>query len=61
MATTPVEAQAFWYAYCESMSTGWMTPFVDCVGVLDDLAAEIEAGASLDDSLAKLRGQVAAS
>jgi len=61
VVATPVEAQAFWYAYCESMSAGWMTPFADCVGVLDDLAAEIEAGACLDDSLAKLRGQVVAS
>lgn len=55
VAISAVEGQAFWYAYCFSMQTGWMTPFKDCVGVLDELAAEIEAGDCLDDSRADAR------
>lgn len=26
-----VEAQGFWYAYCHTMSSGWMTPFAGYV------------------------------
>lgn len=55
-----VEAQGFWYEYCHTMSSGWMTPFADCVGVLDDMASDIENGACLDDSLATLKGRVQA-
>lgn len=52
------EAQGFWYAYCATMSSGWMTPFVDCVGVLEDMASEIEDGTCRDESLAQLKGLV---
>jgi hypothetical protein len=54
------EAQELWYAYCKSLSSGWMSPASDCVGCLDLMVSEIEEGSCLDDSLSRLKGCVQA-
>jgi len=58
VAISESQAHAFWGAYCASLRAGWMAPLANCVGVLDDLASEIESGSCEVPHLRALKGTV---
>jgi hypothetical protein len=60
VAITISEANSFWSAHSENLSSGWVVIAQDCVAALDMLAEDIEAGYCKVSSLAALRGAVAA-
>lgn len=50
------DANSFWNAHSENLSSGWLTLAQDCVAALDMLVEDIEAGNSKVSSLSQLQG-----